>query len=52
MRKPVSDYRRRVQTVEKPFLKVKLHKREKEKFWSSLFYVVNMFTTACRISIP
>ena len=46
------DKLRRSQTVEKPFLKVKLHKREKEKFWSSLFYVVNMFTTACRISIP
>ena len=25
------------QTVEKPFLKVKLYKREKEKFWSSFF---------------
>ena len=47
-----SDTRSGPQTVEKPFLKVKLHKREKERFWSSLFYVVNMFTTACRISIP
>ena len=31
------DKLRRSQTVEKPFLKVKLHKREKEKFWSSFF---------------
>ena len=49
MRKPVSDYRRRVQTVEKPFLKVKLHKREKEKFWSSFFKSLQDFHSVNKV---